>query len=49
MGPGRPGGGYMGRREQMIEKLKEPKPQSLKEVPGYVGRIVSKFQLSSSG
>ena len=38
-----PGGGYRGRREQMIEKLKEPKPRSIREVPGFVGRTVSKF------
>ena len=42
MGPGG-GGGYRGRREQMIEKMKEPKPESLKEVPGYLWRLVSKF------
>ena len=38
-----PGGGYRGRREQMMDKLKEPKPQSLREVPGFVWRVVSKF------
>ena len=43
MGPG-PGGGYFrGRREQMNDKLKEPKPQSLREVPDYLKRLVSKF------
>ena len=40
MGPGP--GGFMNRRERMMEKLKEPKPQSLKEVPGYLYRIVTK-------
>ncbi len=43
MGPGGPGGGYRGRREQMMEKLKEPKPESIREVPGYLKRLVSKF------
>ncbi len=43
-GPGGPGGGYFrGRREQMTEKLKEPKPQSLREVPDYLKRLISKF------
>ncbi len=41
MGPG--GGGYRGRREQMMDKLKEPKPQSIREVPGFLKRIVTKF------
>ncbi|MBR5365642.1 MAG: ABC transporter ATP-binding protein, partial [Clostridia bacterium] len=35
--------GWRGQREKMIDKLKEPKPQSLREVPGYLWRIVSKF------
>ncbi|MBE6725920.1 MAG: ABC transporter ATP-binding protein [Ruminococcaceae bacterium] len=43
MGPGGPGGGYRGRREQMMDKLKEPKPESIREVPGYLKRLVSKF------
>lgn len=38
-----PGGPFMGRRERMIESLKEPKPQSIKEVPGYIYRVVTKF------
>ncbi len=38
-----PGGGWRGQREKMIDKLKEPKPQSLRDVPGYLWRIVSKF------
>ena len=38
-----PGGGWRGQREKMIDKLKEPKPQSLREVPGYLWRVVSKF------
>ena len=44
-GPGRPGPGgpFMNRREKMIEQLKEPKPQSLGEVPGYLYRVVTKF------
>ena len=37
-----PGGGFRD-REKMQEKLKEPKPQSIKEVPAYVCRIVTKF------
>ena len=28
---------------EMNEKLKEPKPQSLGEVPGYLKRLISKF------
>ena len=30
-------------REKMMEKLKEPKPKSVKEVPGYLWRVFSKF------
>ncbi|MGN1408819.1 MAG: ABC transporter ATP-binding protein [Eubacteriales bacterium] len=33
----------MGRREKMIEQLKEPKPQSIREVPSYIYRVVTKF------
>ena len=40
MGPG--GRGFMD-RERMMAKLKEPKPKSLREVPGYVYRVVTKF------
>ncbi len=44
MGPGPGGpGGFMNRREKMMEKLKEPKPQNIKEVPGYLYRVISKF------
>ncbi len=43
MGPGGPGGQFMGRREKMIEQLKEPKPKSIKEVPDYLYRLVTKF------
>ena len=43
MGPGGPPRGFMGPNERAREKLKEPKPESLKEVPGYVWRVVSKF------
>ncbi len=45
MGPGRPppGGRFMGRQERMLEQLKEPKPQNIKEVPGYLWRTISKF------
>ncbi len=43
MGAGRPNPGFMGPNERAREKLKEPKPQSLKEVPGYLWRLVSKF------
>ncbi|MCR5456992.1 MAG: ABC transporter ATP-binding protein/permease [Clostridiales bacterium] len=39
MGPGGPGGPRFGVNEQN----KEPKPQSIKEVPGYVWRVISKF------
>lgn len=42
MGPGGPHS-FMGKDERMREKLKEPKPQSIKEVPGYLYRIVTKF------
>ena len=42
MGPGGPGG-FMNRREKMMEKLKEPKPENIKEVPGYIYRVVTKF------
>ena len=35
--------GYMGPMERAREKLKEPKPESLREVPGYLWRVVSKF------
>lgn len=38
-----PEGGFMNRRERMMEKLKEPKPQSIKEVPGYLYRVITKF------
>ena len=38
-----PGGPFMGRREKMIEQLKEPKPQSIREVPSYIYRVVTKF------
>jgi len=43
MGPGGPHRGFMGPNERAREKLKEPKPKSLREVPGYVWRVVSKF------
>ncbi len=44
MGPGGPPpGAFMGRREKMMEEMKEPKPQSLREVPGYLKRLLSKF------
>lgn len=33
----------MGRQERMREKLKEPKPKNIKEVPGYLYRLVTKF------
>lgn len=35
--------GFMGPQDKAREKLKEPKPTSLKEVPGYLWRVVSKF------
>ncbi len=44
MGPGGPPpGAFMGRREKMMEEMKEPKPKSLREVPGYLKRLISKF------
>ncbi|MBQ8641015.1 MAG: ABC transporter ATP-binding protein [Clostridia bacterium] len=43
MGPGGPPPGFMGPNEKAREKLKEPKPESLREVPGYLWRVVSKF------
>ncbi|MBQ4353743.1 MAG: ABC transporter ATP-binding protein [Clostridia bacterium] len=33
----------MNRRERMMEKLKEPKPENIREVPGYLYRVISKF------
>ena len=42
-GPGGPGGQFMGRREKMMEELKEPKPESIREVPGYLYRLITKF------
>ncbi len=55
MGPGRPGkpggpggpgknsGQFMGRREKLMESLKEPKPESIREVPDYLYRVITKF------
>ncbi len=43
MGPKGPPPGFMGPQEKMREKLKEPKPESLREVPGYLWRTISKF------
>lgn len=37
-----PGGRFL-QREKMIEKLKEPKPKNIREVPGYIYRVVTKF------
>ena len=42
MGPGS-GGPFMNRREKMMEQLKEPKPQNIREVPGYIYRVATKF------
>ncbi len=33
----------MRRREKMMEELKEPKPRSFREVPGYLYRVFTKF------
>jgi ABC-type multidrug transport system fused ATPase/permease subunit len=33
----------MGRHEKMMEAMKEPKPESIKEVPGYLYRLITKF------
>lgn len=35
--------GFMGPQDKAREKLKEPKPQSIGEVPGYLWRLISKF------
>lgn len=47
MGPGGhggpDGGHFMDRREKMMESLKEPKPNSIREVPGYLYRLIHKF------
>jgi len=43
MARGGPSQGFMGPMERAREKLKEPKPESLREVPGYLWRVVSKF------
>lgn len=37
------GPGNFSRRYEMNEKLKEPKPESFKEIPGYLKRLISKF------
>ncbi|MBO5275066.1 MAG: ABC transporter ATP-binding protein [Clostridia bacterium] len=38
-GPGGPGGPH----DKMYEKLKEPKPTSIREVPGYLKRLIGGF------
>ena len=48
MGPGGPKGGpgggqFMGRREKLMESMKEPKPESIREVPDYLYRVITKF------
>jgi ABC-type multidrug transport system fused ATPase/permease subunit len=43
MGPGGPRGDGFRKAEKIREQLKEPKPKSLREVPGYLYRVVSKF------
>ncbi len=30
-------------REEALQKLREPKPKNIREVPGYLGRIISNF------
>lgn len=41
MGPGR---GFMGpHSDEATDKLKEPKPKSVKEIPGYLKRLITKF------
>lgn len=40
MGPGR---GFRPHHSEATDKLKEPLPKSIKEVPGYLKRLVSKF------
>ncbi len=42
MGPGGPGRRFI-QAEKIREQLKEPKPKSIREVPGYIYRVVSKF------
>ena len=34
---------FIGRREKMMQSLKEPTPQSIREVPGYLYRLITKF------
>jgi len=41
MGPGGPP--HFIKAERIREQLKEPKPKSIKEVPGYIFRVVTKF------
>lgn len=41
MGPG--GHGFMRTGEKIREQLKEPKPKSIREVPSYLYRVVTKF------
>jgi len=43
MGPGGPRGAGFLKAEKIREQLKEPKPKNLREVPGYLYRVVSKF------
>ncbi len=38
-----PGGHRFAQAEKIREQLKEPKPKSIREVPGYLYRVVSKF------
>ncbi len=38
-----PGGHWGPSHSEMNEKLKEPKPQSIREVPDYLWRLISKF------
>ena len=38
-----PGGQRFLKEEKIREQLKEPKPKSIREVPGYLYRVVSKF------
>ncbi len=38
-----PGGHRFAQAEKIRDQLREPKPQSIREVPGYICRVVSKF------
>jgi len=43
MGPGGGGGDWFRKREDAMQKLKEPKPKNIKEVPHYLKKVVGGF------